>query len=542
MSLREILDLPGFTFLLAFDEEIVARALTDANPAWLEGSNFLEKILDFRYYLPAITLKQKERLLNVAMKKYCPFVPQESTGKVLDLLPDNTRKLKSLIRSLTSLQLQVARHDPDELNWIDMWLAQMLRHESYPFVDLLLESKALEEVAGYLYSLKRKRSERAKEDEPNEQLKTLFEQGNINDPVLLKRLTRLVEACRSRSSQHFRYMCELAIRPQALTWKEFRAIRATWQSDPKPSVLADVIAKHAVEKTVGAEDVESEFFDALLGARSRVLEQAAESKPVPLHQSFANQASELLSMVKQFLGDLGYLDATRFEKLYGQVSYWIGFRKNPADLALRNEEEASLLELISNPPAELSIELLEKLLPVWDVDFGGGERELRAALRGKCRDIIALKAAKEAISFMSREGGVRSLTEPRRFGGVKYCLFNADSPVWTTDLRNELIELIRKGPPDSVVYSNASDLFDLIILALRRSGDSPIDVSNATRLASTQEFIAALWNAVTARPIQYRMQMSYVNARQLLVQNGASEAILTLTDELKLRAGESSEE
>jgi predicted KAP-like P-loop ATPase len=93
MSLREILDLPGFTFLLAFDDEIVARALADANPAWVEGSNFLEKILDFRYHLPAITEKQKERFVGRAMSKYCPFVPPESTSKIQDLLPDNPRKL-----------------------------------------------------------------------------------------------------------------------------------------------------------------------------------------------------------------------------------------------------------------------------------------------------------------------------------------------------------------------------------------------------------------------------------------------------------------
>ena len=102
MSLREILDLPSFTFLLAFDDEIVARALASANPAWIEGSNFLEKIHDFRYHQPAITEKQKERFVSRAMSRYCPFVQAESTSKIQDLLPDNPRKLKSLIRSLAS--------------------------------------------------------------------------------------------------------------------------------------------------------------------------------------------------------------------------------------------------------------------------------------------------------------------------------------------------------------------------------------------------------------------------------------------------------
>jgi predicted KAP-like P-loop ATPase len=97
LSLRELLDLPGFTFVLAFDDEIVARALIDENPAWSDGSSFLEKILDFRFHLPSITEKQKERLVLNAMAKYCPFVPQESAKKIEDLLPNSPRKLKALV-------------------------------------------------------------------------------------------------------------------------------------------------------------------------------------------------------------------------------------------------------------------------------------------------------------------------------------------------------------------------------------------------------------------------------------------------------------
>jgi predicted KAP-like P-loop ATPase len=68
LSLRELLDLPGFTFLLAFDDEIVGKALIDNNPAWLDGSDFLEKILDFRFHLPPVTEKQKERLQERPMQ------------------------------------------------------------------------------------------------------------------------------------------------------------------------------------------------------------------------------------------------------------------------------------------------------------------------------------------------------------------------------------------------------------------------------------------------------------------------------------------
>jgi len=538
MALREILDLPGFTFLLAFDDEIVTRALASTNPAWMEGSNFLEKILDFRYHLPAIREKQKERFIRRAMNKYCAFVPPESTIKIQDLLPDNPRKLKSLIRSLASLQPQVARHDADELNWVDMRLAQMLRHESYPFFELLLRGDTLEEVAGHLYSFKQKVSKQKGKQEENNELKDLLRRAGIEDSAQVERLIHLVEASRSRSSQHFRYICELADRPHALTWKEFRSIRTKWEAESKPTVLAGLIAQHAVERAVSVDDLDGEMFEAILGARRKLLEEAGQSKSVLEHKGCADQAQKLLTMIEQFLGGLGNLDAQQFGKLYGQVTYWIGFRKNSADLALRNQEEDLLLKLLSGASEELSTQLLEIFIPSFDLDLGDGALQVKEALRKKCMAIVAPKAAKEAISFLTRDGGIQSLTERGRFAGLKYCLFKSDSPVWKTDFRDELIGLIRKGREDSVIYSNATDLFDLMIRALRRGVDSTINVSDVVALLSNEAFIKALWNTVTSRAIQYRMQMSYIEAQQLLVQNGVPEDILPLTDELRLRAEE----
>jgi hypothetical protein len=539
MSLREILDLPGFTFLLAFDDEIVARALASANPAWMEGSNFLEKILDFRYHLPAITEKQKERFIRRAMSKYCAFVPPESTNEIQDLLPDNPRKLKSLIRSLASLQPQVARHDVDELNWVDMWLAQMLRHESYPFFELLLRgNNTLEEVAGYIHSVRQKLSMQIRAEEENVRLEQLMRRAEIKDAALIERLTRLVEACRSRSSLHFRYMCNLADRPQALTWKEFRSIRAKWEADPKPTVLEDLIVKHAAERAGSVDDVDGELSQAILGERNRLLGEATQSKSVVEHSGFTDQASRLLTMFGQFSSDLGKFNAQRFGALYGQISYWIGFRKNGADLSLRNQEEGLLLSLISDASEELSTELLETFLPSFDFDIGDGTQQLKKALGEKCMAVVGPKAAKVAISFMTRDGGIRSLTERNRFASVKYCLFKSDSPIWKTDLRDEFVGLIRKGKDDSKIYSNASDLFDLMVRGLQGAVESTIGMSDVVTLLSNQEFIKALWETATSRAIQYRMQMSYIEARRLLIRNGVPEDILKLTDELKLRAEE----
>ena len=63
-------------------------------------------------------------------------------------------------------------------------------------------------------------------------------------------------------------------------------------------------------------------------------------------------------------------------------------------------------------------------------------------------------------------------------------------------------------------------------------------MSDVDALLSNQECTKTMWDTVTSKPIQYRMQMSYIESRQLLIQNGVPEAILPLTNELKLRAEE----
>ena len=378
MSLRELLDLPGFTFLLAFDDEIVAQALAAQNPAWADGTDFLEKILDFRFHLPSVTEPQKARMIHRAIAKYCPFVPIASTSEILDLLPDNPRRLKALVRSLTALQPQIARHDPDELNWVDMWLAQMLRLESHAFFERLLQGDTLEEETGTTYRLTRRLSKRrgeSKEEDENQSLIALMKEVGLQNPVSTQRLTRLVEAVRSRASLRFKYVCELAARPHSLTWKEFRLFYEKWCNNRTPSVIADWIAHHARARAVSEPDVEDEFFSAMLTRRSEVLSSAAESKSIEEHGSYSSQAGELLEMLAQFLNNPNKLTGPRFKQVYDQASYWAGFRKNPGDQKLREKEESALLNLASSASVAVSVEIFEALRPnAWDIDMGDGSR------------------------------------------------------------------------------------------------------------------------------------------------------------------------
>lgn len=539
LSLRELLDLPGFTFLLAFDDEIVAQALTQKNPAWVEGANFLEKILDFRFHLPAVTDLQKARLTLRAMQKYCPFVPMEATKQIQDLLPNNPRKLKSLIRSLAAIQPQLTRHDPDELVWVDVWIAQMLRLESYRFFERLLRDDTLDKETGPLSQAiqRHSRSSRGDVDE-YKNVKALMQEVGVQDLNLEKRLIQLIGAARSRTSIRFRYMCELALRPHAVTWKEFRLLYEKWSADRRPSVLSEWMSRHAKERSVNQEDVQVELFDAIIGKRATSLSAAAESKSVEEQDSHLVEAGALLQMIEQLLLDLGKLTPQRFGKLFDQSSHWIGFRKNNADLQQRKLEEKLIFKLLSSASTEQSVGIYEQVLPErWDFDMGDGTLPMRRALRGECEKLVAAKAAEEAIGFMIREGAIHSLTEQGRFTGVKHCLFQSCSPVWTSNLRNKLLAIIRKGRTDPTIYFNVRDFFDLIVYGLERGIDSvgPRDISS---LLSDERFVSTLWRTVTSRKIQYRLQMTFIQARQSLIKAGASELVLPLPEELQSRLDE----
>jgi hypothetical protein len=537
LSLRELLDLPGFTFLLAFDDEIVSRALTDTNPAWLDGSDFLEKILDFRFHLPPVLEKQKELLVFRALAKYCPFVPEESVKGIQDLLPTNPRKLKTLIRSLAALKPQITRHAPGEFSWTDMWLAQMLRHESYTFFERLLIGDRLDKEVGALYRLLKEESRnklRGDDQEKDHGINNLIEESGVKNAWTTGRILKLIDAARARATPMFRYACEIAIRPQAVTWKEFEALVSRWSGDRTALVLGKWIKLHASERHVSTADVETELFEAIVNRRHTYLASAAESASVVEHESYANQASLLWQMGEQYLIGLEKLGASEFKRLYGQASYWIGFQRNPSDKALRNQEAALLLKLLDSASPALSTELFDCVYP--ENTFPGVDETTapRAALRDKCLEIVFSKAAQEAIGFFRRDGAINSLNEGGRFFAVKRCLFQPDSPIWKTNLQARLIDVVRSGRTDFVAYVNVRDFFSLLVQGLDTGIDS-IRREDIAQVLSNQEFVRSMWQTIVSRGIQYRMQVTYIRGRQSLIEKGVPEEALPLTEDLRLR-------
>src|SRR5262249_11734427 len=155
--------------------------------------------------------------------------------------------------------------------------------------------------------------------------------------------------------------------------------------------------------------------------------------------------------------------------------YWIGFRKNPSDKALREGEEALLLKLCSSASDAMSVELLELIYPEHLEPFLEERTKEQQRLREECLKIVFPKATLASISFFSIDGGIRTITERSRYAGVRICLFSPDSPVRNAELRKALLTSIEKGLEDPVAFVNSRELFELMTHSLERRTEVPAD-------------------------------------------------------------------
>jgi hypothetical protein len=137
----EILNLPGFSFILAFDPVVVGAILGEYHCGWENGLQFLEKIVEFPRWLPP---PEQGALLSLALSeihKNCPFVDLEAFKDVFNICPTNPRRLKLFIRQLRIFKEEIERYDPDEINWNILILINLLKAISPGMVHNFFDSE-----------------------------------------------------------------------------------------------------------------------------------------------------------------------------------------------------------------------------------------------------------------------------------------------------------------------------------------------------------------------------------------------------------------
>ena len=119
--------------------------------------------------MPPLTPLTARRLFESAVAEFSPFVDNAAIAQIEDLIPLNPRKIKALVRNLATLKSEVSRHDPAELNWVDILIAQMMKIESAQFFDQLLAGSSIEDEIGINYRVKQYFSAKKGQDAAKEE-------------------------------------------------------------------------------------------------------------------------------------------------------------------------------------------------------------------------------------------------------------------------------------------------------------------------------------------------------------------------------------
>lgn len=260
LALRELLDFSRFAFVLAFDRQIVARALQSYNTAWeSSGNDFLDKVIDFPFELPAPSLTQIKRLALAQFRTNCAFVPLGAIDEIDKLLPSNPRKLKLFVRMIASMKEEATRHEADELDWPVILVFALLRAESEAFANELLAK--IVDSWEFRWVMPENDGE---QDKQAVALKALI--GSQPDLKGIEtRMTALAEGLRERCSsqpdERLRYQALFALSPHCITWGEFKAFLAKWRPTRAIGITRDFIIERAkaTENENGTVETDTQY-------------------------------------------------------------------------------------------------------------------------------------------------------------------------------------------------------------------------------------------------------------------------------------------
>jgi KAP family P-loop domain len=251
LALRELLDLPGFCFVIAIDYDVVTRALGAYNTAWKDrGGVFLEKIVDFAIALPPPTEPQIKALAISEFENCCrpnSYVSPSLVTKLLPELPRNPRQLKLIARILGTYQKQVARHHKDELD-----IAFMVRMAALRVISPSLAENVYADIRLLKYSDLRGEQNNLPASEKEFEAKMVAQARQWVQRVLELEESRKAEAERilvgiiiakfqEGSPEKLFYTCRVLLGRATFTQKEFESLVSSFQSGWSDSVIKNFV-------------------------------------------------------------------------------------------------------------------------------------------------------------------------------------------------------------------------------------------------------------------------------------------------------------
>lgn len=532
LVLRELLDFKRFVFILAFDREIISRALATYNESW-SGENFLEKVIDFQITLPEPTELQIRRLAMRQFSALCPFVPPDAVDTIVKLLPGNPRKLKLLARSVSSVRKEVARHEANELDWNIILLLELFKLENDHLAPLILKMST--ESAQFSWLRWGATAEaRAQEDDATID-------GLISAiPNLKSSRERIVELAKAwqqtltiGNSESLKYQAMFALAPHTVTWGEFKEFFAGWRSFRSPQVIQSFIQSRLDGSHGQRASVQEDFAATVLHHHAQTLARVSHVGPSEAHKLLIAEASDTLDLFREaFLGANPLIPLAEEKKkeswtlLFGTALSWAHFVRNEGEPELRAKEQ-TLLGDISDSIGQV-LALYSIVIPGLrdDSPFGADQRQARANLYDSILARVQDRALAESCEFVKQPKKISELRSDTDNQAARFLMTAPRSIAFDDAHMAGTLEIWNERLNTDSAADDALTFLEIILIS-HRGGDRycTSEARVAFNVAHPQ-LVASIWAICISRQRQFRMLQEMRKMREAFVTIGIPEASL----------------
>lgn len=545
LALREVFDLPQCAFVMSLDPMVVSNSLVEVHSGWGRTPEFLEKIIDFPFWLLPVQSDDLKHFLAQELES-CPVsIDRRSLDDVAHLLPTNPRKLKRFLRGLWRFSAQIERHDESETDWIILMLIELLRVVSFETAERLLANQDLWEELQKSSFVGRMSDERDKPVIEDEQwIKTMTRivdqkidgephQKEFEKAEFLKIMNAMRDLISIEKWNLLRYWARLEDDPPIFTSKEFKKFFQEWQGNPTKANLEQLGKNHAERTETKGEIVFRQLFGTAIAYREQFLAQAADSgteselvTAVEMARACLSMMSMLVSDLRGFAGAAPFLFTSDFKRMFEHFSKWAHFTNHPDYVQARAEENEVLKQGV-HEASKRAVEILDELKP-WDPLRGPMVKEAQA-LRDSVVDELIPGVIDDIRNRFTRNDGINSMWGHDRLLVEKWILFRRDGGFYSEDGLEFLKSIVGRASADAMIHSNLLQFVSMIGNALRH-GLKVLGPSEVTPLASDKEIMPLVWRGVVSRKIQPRTLGSLKEVRSQLVKSLGDERLLLRPD------------
>lgn len=513
-AVKELLDLPGFSFVLALDPEVVGPVLRRHHDGF--GIEFLEKVIDFPKWLPEPSREHLWSVTNRDINRYCGFLDADMVRRNFHLFPSNPRRLRMFIRQLWSLEQQVLRHNSDEVDQAALVLVHLLKVLWPKLASKVLSSdEFLEQLAMMKFFGSRNDRTDKVVDQITQMCKQVLGADSPDVPRAAELLRVVGESWQLLQPSHVRYLADLTERPHAVTWGEFDTFLAAW--DKTGAALATWTEDHARAQSQQVERVRSELFDSAVRRIGFCCDRAADG---PEEEALSDRMAEagicidLLAALWDL--DPGVRTAAAFGQALTTFAKWTHFRNHDAYRRQRQRERELVLAMaMSAHDRDLSgfSEWVSRS-PVYDLPTL--DRPHAAQLFDEVRGLLEPRLAATCLELFHSPQGVRQTTRSRDARSLQAILYDGGGPLWQ-GLRTQAIATLNKAAGSAVVRQNVVDLlYEITTDPASTAGVGAAGAAEVRAILADTELVSALWNSACSRAPNPRHFSSLAKVRAKL--------------------------